>query len=138
MRNLQKIKRKKRSGRHGRIRAKIKGTVERPRASVFRSNKHIYLQLINDEKGETLISVSDIELLKEEKKTKKSKQKKPIKTVSKSKKSKIEIAKEVGKLFAQKALERKIKQMVFDRGGYKYHGRVKAAAEGIREGGVKI
>ena len=104
--------------RHRRIRAKIKGTKERPRLCVFRSNKHIYAQLINDETGHVLVSFSDLKL----------------KTGKKLKK--MEKAKQVGIGLAKKALEKKIEKVVFDRGGYRYHGRVKALAEGAREGGL--
>jgi large subunit ribosomal protein L18 len=113
----------KRKIRHLRIRKKIKGTKDRPRLFVFKSLKHIYAQLINDENGETILSASDFEL------------KKPK---AKGQKSKVEIAKEVGKLIAKKAKELKIEKVVFDRGGYKYHGKVKALAEGAREGGLKF
>lgn len=106
--------------RHKRVRAKIFGTVDSPRLCVFRSPKHIYAQLINDEKGITLVSANDKEL------------KKPAKP------NKIVIAQEVGKLIAGKAIKNKIEKVVFDRGGYKYHGRVKALAEGAREGGLKF
>ena len=101
--------------RHRRIRAKVIGTKERPRLSVFRSNQHIYVQLIDDSKGQTLASFDD-------RKIKKGK--------------KVEKAKEIGLAIAKKALEKKIKKAVFDRGGYKYHGQVKAVAEGAREGGL--
>ncbi|OGZ35340.1 MAG: 50S ribosomal protein L18 [Candidatus Portnoybacteria bacterium RIFCSPLOWO2_01_FULL_43_11] len=114
MRNKQK----KRHRRHKRIRAKTFGTAKRPRFSVFRSNRHIYGQLIDDDKGRTLISVNDLEIKK------------------KSETGKIKTAYETGQLIAKKALEKGIKEVVFDRGGYKYHGRVKAAAEGAREGGL--
>jgi len=112
-------KKAKRYRRHKRVRAKIFGTKEKPRLCVFRSAKHIYAQLIDDEKGKTLAAASDQE-------------------IKKGKKSKIEIAKAVGKLIAKKALEKKIEKVVFDRGGYQYHGRVKALAEGAREGGLKF
>jgi len=116
----------KRQRRHRRVRAKIKGTVKVPRLCVFRSAKHIYAQLINDEKGKTLIAASDLEI----KKSTGSK-------ISKSKKEKRFIeAYEVGKLIAQKAVKKEIKKVMFDRGGYKYHGKVKALAEGAREGGL--
>ena len=94
------------------MRAKIKGTAKKPRLCVFRSNKHIYAQLIDDNKGQTLIAVSG--------------------------KANVKKAKEVGQLIAQQALEKKIEKVVFDRGGYRYHGRVKAVAEGAREGGLKF
>lgn len=111
--------------RHKRIRKKIKGTPKRPRLSVFRSNKHIYLQLIDDEKGKILVSASDAEI-----KTKKNL------PVGKQGSKKIDLAYKVGELIAQKAAEKKIKEVVFSRGGYKYHGRVKATAEGARKGGL--
>ncbi|MBU1104919.1 50S ribosomal protein L18 [Candidatus Parcubacteria bacterium] len=95
------------------IRAKVVGTKERPRLSVFRSHKHIYAQIVNDEKGVTLVASSDLKMDAKTKKTKR--------------------AYEVGKAVAKKALDAKIKKVVFDRSGYKYHGRVKAVAEGARE-----
>lgn len=119
MRDKIKIKRQGRLIRHKRIRAKIIGTSARPRLSVFRSHRHIYGQLIDDEKAKTLLSVSD-------------------KEIKNGKAAKKEIAKDVGKLLAQKAQEKKIKEIVFDRGGYKFHGRIKAVAEGAREGGLKF
>lgn len=113
-------KQEKRYRRHRRVRAKVSGTSERPRLCVFRSAKHIYAQMIDDQRGKTLVSASDKEL----KNTKNLK--------------KVERAKEVGKLIAKKAVEKKIESAVFDRGGYKYHGRVKALAEGAREGGLNF
>ena len=128
-----KTKQQKRYGRHKRIRSRVKGTVVIPRLCVFRSNKHIYGQLIDDEKGRTMIVASDSEI----------KRKKTQKRTQKN--AKIEIAKEVGKLLAKKAIDlpvgksgKKIEKIVFDRGGYKYHGRVRALAEGAREGGLKF
>jgi len=112
-------KQEKRLRRHRRVRAKIQGTSKVPRLCVFRSHQHIYAQLIDDEKGKTIMVVSSREF-------------------KKSKKTKADKAKEVGKLIAKKALEKKIEKVVFDRGGYKYHGRVKAVAEGTREGGLKF
>jgi len=116
------MKYKKRERRHKRVRAKVFGTKERPRLYVFRSNKHIYSQMIDDEKGKILAAANDLEL----------------KPAISSKKIKSDKAKEVGKLIAKKALEKKIETAVFDRGGYKYHGRVKALAEGAREGGLRF
>jgi len=116
--SIKKYK-KQRDKRRVRIRAKIRGTKERPRLSVFRSNKHIYAQLIDDYGGETLTAASDLEL----------------KTASGTK---TKIAAEVGKVLAEKAGKLGIKKVVFDRGGYKYHGRVKALAEGARQGGLKF
>ena len=106
--------------RQRRIRAKISGTKERPRLSVFRSSSHIYAQLVDDNKGKTLASVKDSEIKK------------------KGAKGKVELAKEVGRLIAEKAKGLKIEKVVFDRGGYSYHGKVKALAEGAREGGLKF
>jgi len=104
--------------RSKRVRARIKGVSSRLRLSVFRSNKHISLQIIDDNEGKTLVSLNDLKI--------------------KKKGTKTEIAKEIGKELAKEALKKKISEIVFDRGGYKYHGRVKAAAEGLREGGLKF
>lgn len=122
-----KIKRELRQRRHRRVRARIKGTAQRPRLSVFRSNKHIFLQLVDDEKGKTIVSASD---LKPQTKTKGKK--------GKTKMTKMEIAAGVGKKLAELAKKKKIKYAVFDRGGYTYRGRVKAVAEGAREGGLEF
>ncbi|MDP2671817.1 MAG: 50S ribosomal protein L18 [bacterium] len=102
------------------IRAKISGTALVPRLNVFRSNTHIYASLIDDTVGKTLLSVGD-RVLKEGKNQKKT-----------------EKAFAAGKLLAEKALKEKIKKVVFDRSGYLYHGRVKALAEGAREGGLEF
>ncbi len=104
-----------------RIKGKIRGTTERPRLSIYRSNKQIYAQIIDDERGETLISCSS-----------------RIKEVNSQPVSKSEKSIAVGKELATKAKEKGIESVVFDRGGYKYHGRVKALAEGAREGGLKF
>lgn len=103
------------------IRKKIRGTNDRPRLSVFRSNTGIYAQIINDENGVTLASCSSL-----------IKQFKDIK-ITKTEKSKL-----VGKLLAEKANAAGINSVVFDRNGYKYHGRIKALAEGAREGGLNF
>lgn len=102
--------------RHKRIRAKIKGTADIPRLFVRRSNKYIYLSAVNDETGKTISAVSDIK--------------------SDIKKTKSEKAKILGKELGEKLKEKNIKKVVFDRGGYKYHGRIKSAAEGARESGL--
>jgi len=112
--------------RHKRVRAKVSGTDKKPRLCVFRSGKHVYAQLINDLNGKTLISASDIEI------------KKAKISVDNSLKGKIALAFEVGKLIAEKGIKEKIEAVVFDRGGYKYHGRVKALADGARQGGLKF
>jgi len=140
-----KSKREKRYRRHKRVRAKIYGTAKVPRLYVFRSNKHIYAQLIDDEKGVTLASASDLELtsqsLRRKRKTKvspKTDAKQKRETETKILSGKIAIAFEVGKLVAEKASKQKIEKVVFDRGGYKYRGGVKALAEGAREEGLKF
>lgn len=135
-------KRKKRYRRHKRVRAKIFGTLKVPRFCVFRSTKYIYTQLIDDEKGKTLVAVSDLELKKSKiLDVKRTPQKVANQKEKKDKKvfvGKTALAYQVGKLIAEKALKKKIKKVIFDRGGYKYHGRVKAIAEGAREGGLKL
>lgn len=114
-----KIKRANRQSRRNRIRAKISGTAKIPRLSVYRSLSHIYAQLIDDAAAKTLASASDLEI-----KSKKGK--------------KTDKAKEVGLLLAKKAQEHKISQAVFDRAGFKYHGRIKSLADGARAGGLKF
>lgn len=111
--------------RHRRIRAKIKGTPEKPRLSVFRSNRHIFAQLIDDTKGKTIVSASDLKI--------KSKDLPAGQAGKKTDRAKI-----VGAELAKSAQEKKIEKIVFDRGGNKYHGRVKAVAEGAKEGGLKF
>ncbi len=113
---LTKVNKRKRI--QYRIRAKIRGTAEKPRLSVFRSNKEIYCQLINDLTGNTLVAASSRELEKSG--------------------TKSDQAKEVGKKIAERALAENISSIVFDRGGYLYHGRVKALADGAREGGLQF
>jgi large subunit ribosomal protein L18 len=131
---MKKTKQEKRYRRHRRVRAKIKGTAKIPRLCVFRSNKHIYTQLIDDEKGKTLISASDLDIGKSKVKSPKLKADKDKKPFS----GKEAVAYQVGQIIAKKALEKKFEKVVFDRGGYKYHGRVKALAEGARENGLKF
>lgn len=126
-------KQEKRYRRHKKIRAKVFGTVNKPRLCVFRSEKHIYAQLIDDEKAKTIVTSSDLEF-KKNRGTKIEKAKEGEE--SKFSSSPVAIAREVGKLIAKKAKDLKIERVVFDRGGYKYHGRVKAVAEGSREGGL--
>lgn len=103
--------------RHQRIRKKLTGTEKKPRFAVFRSNKHIYAQIIDDAKHQTLVSSSSIKEKKDSV-------------------SKIDIARKAGETLAKKALIKKIKKVVFDRAGFKYHGRIKAIAEGARKGGL--
>ncbi|HOA33484.1 MAG TPA: 50S ribosomal protein L18 [Clostridiales bacterium] len=111
---------KARIKRHKRVRAKVKGTPECPRLNVFRSLKHIYAQLIDDVNGVTLVSASTVE--------------KGFEGYG----GNVEAARKVGKLIAERAAEKNIEKVVFDRGGYIYHGRVKSLAEGAREGGLKF
>lgn len=113
-------KREKNLRRKKRTRAKIFGSKIRPRLSVYASNKHIYVQIIDDEKGKTLASFSDKKINEKESKSK-------TKTVR---------AGLVGEGLAKVAISKKISKVVFDKGGYKYHGRVKALAEGARKGGL--
>lgn len=117
--NKQKERQLKRDRRKKRTRAKIRGTASRPRLSVFRSSKGMYFQIIDDNKGKTLISVH-------------------TKEIKDKKKDKKEIAFAAGKLIAKKAAEKKIGRIVFDKGNFKYHGRVEAVARGAREGGLKF
>ena len=137
-------KQQKRYKRHKRVRAKIKGTAEIPRLCVFRSNKHIYAQLINDEKGHTILSLKDSEF-KESKLPQVPKEASISSGQVENKKSKeeirngkIAIAYKAGEMMAKKAYKQKIKKIIFDKGGYKYHGRVKALADGARKGGLKF
>lgn len=119
---MQKVQlRTKLDRRKLRIRKKVSGNPERPRLSVFRSNKYTVGQIIDDVSGVTLVGIS----LKE------------VKTIS-SNKTKLEAAKEVGLKLAEMAVKKKLSSVVFDRNGYKYHGRVKAFAEGAREGGLNF
>ncbi|MFC1651734.1 50S ribosomal protein L18 [Patescibacteria group bacterium] len=106
--------------RRHRIRKVVNGTKTRPRLSVFRSLRHLYIQAIDDQKGETIFSVSDKEI------------------GNKKNNCIIEIAGKVGESAAKKAKEKGIKEIVFDRGGYRYHGRVKAVADGMRKEGIKF
>lgn len=115
-----------RQRRRASIRPKVKGTAQKPRLAVFRSLKHIYAQLIDDIKGVTLVSASDKKM-----------DKKKLKGETKLK-AKEKSAYAVGELLAKEAAKKKITRVVFDRGGFKYHGRIKALAEGARKGGLKF
>ena len=106
--------------RHARVRKKVRGNSGRPRLCVFRSLRHIYAQIIDDDSGHTLVASSSLEATEA--------------TAS----SKMTLSQSVGKLVAERALAMGITQVVFDRGGYKYHGRVKALGEASREGGLKF
>ncbi|MCK4554162.1 50S ribosomal protein L18 [Candidatus Parcubacteria bacterium] len=153
--NKQKAKQYQRSRRRGRVRAKVSGTSKCPRLSVFRSNKGMYLQLIDDEKSKTLVSVYNKEVPSFAKATegksssvkategksfsiKATEGKSSFAKATEDKGKKVVVSFELGKLVAKKALDKKIKKVIFDRGGYKYHGRIKAVADGAREGGLKF
>lgn len=114
-------KRRRKIARHRRVRAKISGTSKCPRLSVFRSSRHIYAQLIDDESSKTLAQFNDL--------AQKSRKKNTTKTMS---------AKEVGLNLGGEVLKKGFSRVIFDRGSYKYHGRVKTLAEGLREAGLKF
>ncbi len=116
----KQARQEQRERRHLRVRKKVFGTTERPRLSVFRSEKNIYAQIIDDVKGITLVSASSLD--------------KDFEGLGSNK----EAAKKVGELIAKKALDKGIENVIFDRGGFIYHGRVKELAEGAREAGLQF
>lgn len=118
-----KVKKQRRDKIRRRVRATVKGTAERPRLSIFKSSKHVYLQLINDRENATILSVS----------TKSADLQSELKD-----KTSVESAKVIGEEIAKAAIDQGFKKVVFDRSGYKYHGIVKAAADGAREGGLDL
>ena len=109
--------------RHRRVRKRVVGTPERPRLNVFRSLRHVYAHVIDDSQGHTLVSASTID---------------PEVAALLQGLTKTEQARVVGKVLAERALSRGVKKVIFDRGGYKYHGRVKALADAAREGGLEF
>lgn len=119
MKDAVKIKREKYYRRQNRTRAKVQGTAQRPRLTVFRSLSHIYVQAIDDMNAKTLTASSDKEL-------------KGVKGTG------LELAAKVGELLGQKLKDKKITEAVFDKGAYKYHGRVKALADGVRKSGINF
>lgn len=123
MRPLGKVRTRTeaRRRRHIRLRRKVRGTAERPRLAVYRSLRHIYAQLVDDDKGTTLLAMSD-----------------RTRGVKADGEGKVGIARGVGKLLAEKARLIGVQKVVFDRGGYPYHGRVRAVAEGARKGGLEF
>lgn len=125
-----KTKEEKRARRAARVRAKVIGSAERPRLSVFRSNRHIGVQLIDDAAGRTLVSVLDREIVVATPDPKKKSEAKG--------QSKVLVSELVGKLLADKAQAKKITQAVFDRAGHRFTGRIKAVAQGARDGGLKF
>jgi large subunit ribosomal protein L18 len=110
-----------RKKRHARVRAKLTGTATRPRLNVYRSNQHIYAQVIDDTNSVTLVSASTLD-----------------KDLNLDSNSNVEAAQKVGELVAKRAVEKGVKSVVFDRGGYLYHGRIKALAESAREAGLEF
>jgi large subunit ribosomal protein L18 len=121
--DISKQRRLARKRRHQRVRRRISGTAERPRLSVFRSLKHIYAQVIDDEQGHSLVTASTLE----------SDLCDQLASLDKTAQAKV-----VGQALAERATAKGINKVVFDRGGYKYHGRVKALAEAAREGGLEF
>jgi len=118
---INKTEKKQVRGRiHRRIRRKLRGTTERPRLAIFRSLAHIYAQVIDDAEGKTLVSASSVD------------------KTTKTNGGNVAAAKTIGKLVAQRAKEKGIAKVVFDRGGYRYHGRVKALADAAREAGLEF
>ena len=109
--------------RHARVRRKVQGTPERPRLNVYRSSNHIYVQVVDDLTGTTLLSASTLS---------------PELADTRSSGGNVEAAKQVGELIAKKALEQGIRQVVFDRGGYLYHGRIAALADAARTAGLEF
>lgn len=122
---MPRSEREARERRHARVRKKVAGTPERPRLNVYRSLEHIYAQVIDDTKGHTLVSASTLD-------------KEVLKEIGKEGKPKVDEAKLVGKIVAERAKQAGITAVVFDRGGYRYHGRIKALADGAREGGLEF
>lgn len=111
-----------RQRRHERVRRRIEGSTERPRLSVFRSNVHIYAQVIDDTRGHTLVSASTLE----------------PDLLPSGAEGKVEVAEQVGRRVAERATQAGVAKVVFDRGGFTYHGRVKAVADGARDGGLEL
>ncbi|MDA3802791.1 MAG: 50S ribosomal protein L18 [Patescibacteria group bacterium] len=115
--DINKEKQKRNKRRHNKVRTRVSGTPEKPRFNVYRSNKGMYVQLIDDLSGKTLVSADS-------------------KEIKGDMSGKVAVSFEMGKMLAEKAKKKDITKVVFDRGSYNYHGRVKAVAEGAREGGL--
>lgn len=122
-RSKTELREQQRNRRHRRVRKRVRGSEQRPRLNVFRSNKHIYAQIIRDDVGRTLVAASTLD---------------PAFKAEGGSTSTAEAARAVGRLIGERALQAGIKTVVFDRGGYKYHGRVKALADGAREAGLEF
>ena len=122
---INNYKKESREKRHRSLRKRIEGTAERPRLAIFRSVAHIYAQVIDDAQGQTLVSASSVD-------------KAAVDKAGKTKGGNVAAAKTIGKLVAERAKEKGIKSVVFDRGGYQYHGRVKALADAARAAGLEF
>jgi large subunit ribosomal protein L18 len=120
---LSRNTKESRDRRHARLRKKVVGTSDRPRLTVYRSLSHVYAQVIDDSKGNTIVAASTLD--------------KDLGAKT-GQKGKVGMAKKVGELIARRAMEKGLKKVVFDRGGYRYHGRVKALAESAREAGLEF
>jgi len=119
-----------RTRRHTRVREKVRGSAARPRLAVFRSLTHIYAQLVDDDAGTTLVAASSLDV--------RTRPASPAASEPKSEGKRTDTAKNVGTLLGDRAKQKGVTEVVFDRGGYRYHGRVKALAEGVRAAGVKL
>jgi large subunit ribosomal protein L18 len=115
-----KVHKDAKTRRKTRVSRSIKGVIDKPRLSIFRSNQNIYVQALDDVNGKTIVSYSSLQ------------------KIDKKGKNKTDVSFEVGKILGENLIKKKIKEAVFDRGFYKYHGRVKAVAEGVRSSGVKL
>jgi large subunit ribosomal protein L18 len=124
MRSIAQERRRGRALRHRRIRRRVRGSAEQPRLAIFRSLKHVYAQLIDDDQSATLCAVSSLEAQARE--------------ALSSEKAKLKQTRILGKMLAERAKEKGISRVAFDRGGYLYHGHIKELAEGAREGGLKF
>jgi large subunit ribosomal protein L18 len=124
MRSIAQERRKSRTLRHRRIRLRVRGSAEQPRLAIFRSLKHVYAQIIDDDQRATLCAVSSLEA--------------PAREALAAEKAKLKQTRILGKMLAERAKEKGITRVAFDRGGYLYHGHIRELAEGAREGGLKF
>ncbi len=124
MKSISEVRRLMRLRRHRRIRKRVKGAAERPRLAVFRSLRHLYVQVIDDVAARTIVSISTVD--------------KGAREQLAGTESRMERSKLLGKMLAERAKEKGVQQVAFDRGGYLYHGHIKALAEGAREGGLEF
>ena len=135
-------KRQHRLSRHKRVRAKIQGSSKRPRVAVFKSNKHVFVQFIDDTTGKTILSSKIVSATKNKTNlgvgSRSASPKAGADKIGNSVGTKTDKAGSVGEMLAEKAKELGISEVVFDRGGFKFHGRIKAVADGLKKGGIKI